>query len=383
MAGYKKRFGVSTKSSWNCAHEFAMEQAQVRPRELRLLFLTHAWCHLCENAFLFEGKHKRHKVESNLRHPSLHSHSNSVAVASNRTAAFSSSQVAPQYPYTPLASSSESISSPPQNDEVLRTPATTMIKFNLQADAITAHIAAARQISARVRELNNALQLEVNSDKAKGQQIEMDKSLVEIDAHVRIARDGLVMLHKSRKGDKNLRKQIYNRCFASLQDAVREHVQVGNEVKESSKRQFSRQYRIVRPDATDSEIENALNSGKASVFENVAISGDVLAKQNILSAAQSRQADILKLSASMSQLVDLMTQLSDLVNKQGEMIDESEEKIDSASRDLELGNEYVGEANRYALGARKTQWYIFAIVGIVVVIVAIVIAVEVVKNKQN
>ncbi|KAJ3390575.1 hypothetical protein HDU84_007276 [Entophlyctis sp. JEL0112] len=69
------------------------------------------------------------------------------------------------------------------------------------------------------------------------------------------ARDGVKMLHKSRKGDKKLRMGQYNFVLQKLQAVTKSFLQVQNEIKLSKRDQIARQYKIARPNASEEEIQ--------------------------------------------------------------------------------------------------------------------------------
>ncbi|KAJ3206563.1 hypothetical protein HDU82_004434 [Entophlyctis luteolus] len=197
------------------------------------------------------------------------------------------------------------------------------------------------------------------------------------------ARDGVKMLHKSRKGDKKLRMGQYNFVLQKLQAVTKSFLQVQNEIRLSKRDQIARQYKIARPNASEEEIQQAIDSGRTDIFNEVMLSSRIADGQRILGAVQDRQRELNKVLESMTQLQEIMLEMNNLINSQQPMIDETETAVDNTISNVEGGVTQLSEANKSAIKARRTKWIIFWILLVVVIIVAIIVAIEVLKNKSN
>ncbi|KAJ3142548.1 Plasma membrane t-SNARE, secretory vesicle fusion [Physocladia obscura] len=253
-------------------------------------------------------------------------------------------------------------------------PAENIEAFEQQAKAIQGYISAINTAVGEIKYFNKVLKNELNTDKIneiKSKQV--DPLVNNTNAYIAFARDGLAMLHRSKRGDKVYRKEVYVNYAQSLQRAIKEFVAVQNEAKTANKIEFSRQYKVIKPDATQVEIDAALESGGSDVFAVSVISGNIAEKQAVLSAVQTRQKEILKLSASLTELVDLMEQMNTLINNQQEMIDLIDDHVTEAAYDIEAGSKEVGLANNHILNARKTKWTIMWIVLAIVLVIILAI----------
>ncbi|KAI8828114.1 hypothetical protein BJ741DRAFT_670521 [Chytriomyces cf. hyalinus JEL632] len=185
--------------------------------------------------------------------------------------------------------------------------------------------------------------------------------ITETSSIVQATRDALKVLQKSRKADKNTRKG-YEFCLKKLQAAAGSFLNVQNEIKMSKRDQIARQYRIAKPNASEHEIHEALDSGR-DVFAEMMLSSRVADQQRQLSAVQERQKELNKVLESMGALQQLMQEMSDMISVTGVV--------------------QLTDANKKAASARRTKWMIFWIILVIVIIIAAVVAWQVVQNKKN
>jgi syntaxin 1B/2/3 len=131
---------------------------------------------------------------------------------------------------------------------------------------------------------------------------------------IEVARSGVKMLQKSKKGDVQTREGLYKTSLKNLQTAVRNFWQAQNEVRSANRDQMIRQYKIARPNATDDEINQALESGQGDIFSQEILSSRVQDQQRILGAVQDRQKALEKIAKSMEELLVLSQELESLIN---------------------------------------------------------------------
>ncbi|KAJ3221234.1 hypothetical protein HDU81_010780, partial [Chytriomyces hyalinus] len=231
-------------------------------------------------------------------------------------------------------------------------------------------------------QLNNRVLQEVNQNNTIKLKAQLDELTTETSNIVQATRDALKVLQKSRKGDKNTRKGQYEFCLKKLQTAAGSFLNAQNEIKMSKRDQIARQYRIAKPNASEQEIQEALDSGR-DVFAEMMLSSRVADQQRQLSAVQERQKELNKVLESMVALQQLMQEMSDMINQQQEWIDDSERFVDNTVRNVEAGVVQLTDANKKAASARRTKWMIFWIVLVIVIIIAAIVAWQVVQNKKN
>ncbi|KAJ1564428.1 Plasma membrane t-SNARE, secretory vesicle fusion [Cladochytrium tenue] len=271
-------------------------------------------------------------------------------------------------------------------EAILARPAETMADFLTQADALTG---INRRVSANAAELvsvNTAMLNEVNPGLVAESRRRQERLLGETGDLIRQARRGLDVLRASRRGDVAVRQQHYRRCAESLQAGVQAFHAAESAVRAAGRDQLARQYRIVRPDASEAEVAAVLDRPGGTgedLFAIAALSPRAAASQRALSEVQSRHAELEKLAASMTELAELAADLRRLISEQQVMIDETEQHVEETVIAVEKGNVMLTTANTSAASARRTQWIILGIVlaVLLVIIIAIVAAVEAHKSS--
>ena len=138
----------------------------------------------------------------------------------------------------------------------------------------------------------------------------------ETNTLISLARQGLKILHASRRGDLTTRQSHYTSTLSKLNIAVRSFWTVQSEVKTSNRDLIKRQYRIARPHATEEEINAAIESGNgaSSVFVQEMMNSRIGERQRALASVQDRQASLEKIAKSMEELVNLNRELEALIH---------------------------------------------------------------------
>ena len=140
------------------------------------------------------------------------------------------------------------------------------------------------------------------------------------------------------------------------------------------KEKVTRQVKVVKPDATYEEIEEALKSGDHGAVYREAIlkpGSDPVAEafQNV----SDKLRDVLALERSVRELHQMFADMLQLIQNQGEMLDKIEFSVNSAEQHVEKGNVELGKA----LVARKQirRKYFFLLILFIIVIIIIVASV--------
>ncbi|KAI9333605.1 t-SNARE [Obelidium mucronatum] len=252
-----------------------------------------------------------------------------------------------------------------------------MATFNRQSQAIEGYLTRIENGIYHLKQFLKALQNETDIAKVENITNGMNSIRSEVECLTSFSRDGLKMLLQSQRGDKIERKRVHQNLLARLRSLTQSYMDVQKETQTFTKTEFARQYRIVNPEATETEIENAIQLGQTSVFSDA-----LTANRQILREVESRQNELVTLLQSLNELASIMTELHALINSQQEMIDVTESNVGNAVDYMEKGIHEVHIATGHAANARATQWKIFAVVSILVLILIIFIVYEVMKNKQ-
>ncbi|KAI5462144.1 t-SNARE [Mariannaea sp. PMI_226] len=188
-------------------------------------------------------------------------------------------------------------------------------------------------------------------------------------------------------------KPQVSRVDRRLKGAITQYQQVESQFRKRTQDQMARQYRIVRPDATEDEVRAAVeDTSNGQVFSQALMQSDRQGRARAaLSAVQDRHAALVKIEQQMVELAQLFQDMDTLVVQQEATVMQIEQKGEEVVDNLDKGNEEIGVAVNTARKTRKKKWICLGIcasdpdlVAIVVVIVIIVlIYIFVVRGNNN
>ncbi|PRT55202.1 Protein transport protein SSO2 [Wickerhamiella sorbophila] len=136
----------------------------------------------------------------------------------------------------------------------------------------------------------------------------------------------------------------------------------------------ARQYRIVRPEATEAEVAQALDSGETQVFQQALLQSDRRGQaRTALSEVQARHREIQQIERTMAELAQLFHDMEVLVAEQDEQVTTIDQQAGQAQHDIEAGVAHQNQAIIKAKKWRKKKWWCFIIIFIICAILAIVL----------
>ncbi|SMQ50536.1 unnamed protein product [Zymoseptoria tritici ST99CH_1A5] len=162
-----------------------------------------------------------------------------------------------------------------------------------------------------------------------------------------------------------------------IRKAINHYQTVESSFRKDVQEQQRRQYLIVRPDATESEIREATEAGgDTQIFQQALLNADRRGQaQSTLRNVQQRHDAIQQIERTMIELQQLFQDLDAIVVQQEEPIMAIEQKAEETNTHMEAGNVHVGKAVNSARAARKKKWICLGIcVAIIIIIIIIVLA---------
>ena len=151
-----------------------------------------------------------------------------------------------------------------------------------------------------------------------------------------------------------------------LKKAIQDYRTVESQYRKKTQDQMARQYRIVRPDATEAEVRAAVEdtSGNSQVFQQALMQGNRMGQARaVLSAVQDRHAALARIEEQIVELAQLFEQLNTLIVEQDVKITQIEQKSEEVVENLDKGNEEIGVAIDTARKTRKKKWWCLGIIG--------------------
>ncbi|ROW13540.1 hypothetical protein VPNG_04355 [Cytospora leucostoma] len=162
-----------------------------------------------------------------------------------------------------------------------------------------------------------------------------------------------------------------------LKEAIQQYQQVEAGFRKKMQAQMERQYRIVRPDAEESEVQAAvedMSAGGQQVFQQAMMqssrSGQARA---VLNAVQDRHRELQKIEQQMIELAQLFQDMDTLIIQQEEAIIDIEKKGEEVVENLDKGNQEIGVAVETARKTRRKKWYCVGIVLLIILVIVIIV----------
>ncbi|PNY28062.1 Syntaxin-like protein psy1 [Tolypocladium capitatum] len=175
-----------------------------------------------------------------------------------------------------------------------------------------------------------------------------------------------------------------NRVDRRLKAAIQQYQQVESQFRKRTQEQMARQYRIVRPNATEDEVRTAVeDTTGGQVFSQALMQSDRQGRARAaLTAVQDRHAALVKIEQQMVELAQLFQDMDTLVVQQEAAVMQIEQKGEEVVDNLDKGNEEMGVAVNTARKTRKKKWICLAICVIILIIVVIIVLVYIFVIRQ-
>ena len=156
-----------------------------------------------------------------------------------------------------------------------------------------------------------------------------------------------------------------SRVDRRLKAAIHQYQQVESQFRKRIQGQMERQYRIVRPDASDAEVRAAVeDTSGGQVFSQALMQSDRQGRaRSALTAVQDRHAMLVKIEQQMVELSQLFQDMDTLVVQQEAAVMQIEQKGEEVVDNLDKGNEEIGVAVNTARKTRKKKWICLGICG--------------------
>jgi len=184
----------------------------------------------------------------------------------------------------------------------------------------------------------------------------------------------------------NVRKQQIGAIKSRFMEAIQRYQTVEQDSRKKHKQRMERQYKIVKPDATQEEvsaaIEDNMGSGGNRIFEQALLNsnryGDARAAYK---EVQDRHQEILKIESTITELAQMFNDMATMVDEQEPALLAVEAKANEAETTMQDAEKQMGKAVKSARAARKKRWICFIIILIILAAVAIGLAVHFTQNK--
>lgn len=185
----------------------------------------------------------------------------------------------------------------------------------------------------------------------------------------------------SPKGSGNLRMRDsnYRQLSKSFMDVMKNYQKVQEVYQEKYRAQLQRQYLIVKPTATRSELADLTRDPEAMKVQVFAMNvrGDA---KTTLNQMKNRLQDMQNIEKSILELNQMFLQMQDLVVSQGEVINRIGYNVDQIEDYTAQAAKNMDSALESQKAIQKKKWYIMLIIGVIVGLIVVCVVISVLMH---
>ncbi|KAG2216951.1 hypothetical protein INT45_001422 [Circinella minor] len=234
-------------------------------------------------------------------------------------------------------------------DRIERLHTSALVSFNEQQS---------RQISKDLAQIKRQTQ---------AQNIELKDRIKALEAsNARLPRDS---------SDAQIRSSQSTALRKRFLETIQRYQDVERTYEQKYRQRVERQIRIVKPDATQDEVDQFIDSDDSTqVFaQSLMHATRTNQARAVLSEVQTRHVDIKRIEKTIMELHQLFLDMSMLVEQQGEVLTSAEQNADQTVGHMKEGNSMISKAILSAKATRHKKWCcLFLTIGICVMIAILV-----------
>ncbi|KAL4725152.1 hypothetical protein ACLX1H_007298 [Fusarium chlamydosporum] len=192
----------------------------------------------------------------------------------------------------------------------------------------------------------------------------------------------LAKTNDSSRTTKNTQLQSLKTFFKSELD---KYQSIERDYRQRYRDQIARQYRIVNPDASEEEVQEAANAdwGNEGVFQTALRTNRTGHASSVLGNVRARHSELQRIEQTLSELAILYQELATIVEQQEPVVQAAETNAINTHENMVKGNEQVEVAKKHALNRRKLKWWCALVVLLIIIAIAVGVGVGVTVANNN
>ncbi|THV69820.1 t-SNARE [Aureobasidium pullulans] len=244
-----------------------------------------------------------------------------------------------------------------------------------------------RQLTQYISEIASAHQRTLNSPDASTNQA-LESIVTQTQVLNTSIKDQIKFLETdaARSGrNNNIKNSQVGQLKTSFKKQLEEYRNEEASYERRYREQIARQYRIVNPEATDAEVQEASNAdwGNEGVFQTALKTNRSATASTVLGAVRARHNDIQQIERTLIELNKLFEDLAEAVVIQEPMIQQAEQHTENVKKDTEAGNVQLDKGITHARRARRLKWWCLLITIIILIIVGLAVGIPLGLQARN
>ena len=170
--------------------------------------------------------------------------------------------------------------------------------------------------------------------------------------------------------DFKIRRNMHATLTKKFMETMHDYQDSQTKYKHKYQDTVKRQFKIVKPDATQEEVDAVLEGGSDQIFTDHMLASRNAQARAALEDVQEKHKDIMRLESSIQELHQLFVDLSVLVESQGELLDTIEYSVSQSLSYTKTGVKELETANQLASKGRKKMCILIVIFLVVLLFTA-------------
>ncbi|KAB8290141.1 hypothetical protein EYC80_011011 [Monilinia laxa] len=192
---------------------------------------------------------------------------------------------------------------------------------------------------------------------------------------------------KTQDGTKNVKSTQAKRLKTEFESQLQQYREEELNYRNEYRRQIGRQYRIVNPEATEAEVEEAsqMDWGSEGVFQTALKSNRSGQASSVLGAVRARHNELQRIEATLTDLASMFADMAQIVEAQDPVVEHTEQNAIKTAEDVDRGNTEIDKANEHARHRNRLKWWCFLVTILIILAIALGVGLGVglaVKNKK-
>ena len=163
---------------------------------------------------------------------------------------------------------------------------------------------------------------------------------------------------KASASDLRVKENLNNTLTRKFVDEMKAYQNAQQKYKGDIKKKVKRQVQIVKPNATDDEIDAVMKSegGQEALYKDKILTGVADPVKTAYAKVAGKYQDVLALESSITELYQMFQDFALLTDQQGELLNNIEKQVTEAAAYVEQGNVDIVQSIEYQKKIRKKQW---------------------------
>ncbi|CAL3972514.1 hypothetical protein PZA11_004382 [Diplocarpon coronariae] len=178
---------------------------------------------------------------------------------------------------------------------------------------------------------------------------------------------------KTQDGTKGVKARQAKQLKTEFEKSLKEYQQEEVTYRQRYRDQIARQYRIVNPEATEAEVNEAseLDWGSEGVFQTALKSNRSGQASSVLGAVRARHNELQRIEATLTDLAAMFADMAQIVEAQDPVIEHTEQNAIKTAEDVDKGNTEIDKANEHARRRNRLKWWCLLIVVLIILAIAL------------